>query len=93
MRARLLDRERLEIRQEISRAGDVRLRLRVHAAMDRIVRPLEQQALAVRHQLDAGIVVRRIQIVQRARAAAPADAVMSSSICTFSAGQKSGRSL
>ena len=62
---RCVDRERLEVGKEISRAGDVRLRLRVDAAVDRVVGPLEQQALAVRHQLDARVVVFRIEIVQR----------------------------
>ena len=84
--ARLIDGDRLEIGQEVARAGDIRFGLHVHPAIDRVVGPLEQQALAVRYQLDAGIVV----LTDRDRSArsrgSTTDAVISSSICTFSAG-------
>jgi hypothetical protein len=89
---RRVDRDRLEVGEEIPRAGDIRLRLRVDSPLDGVVGPLEQEALAVRHQFDARVVVFRVQVVEGPRGST-IEAVMSSSICTFSAGQKSGRSL
>ena len=85
MALHLVVRQRLVIGKERIGTGDVGFRLPVHAAMDRVVRPLEQQSLAIAHQLDAGIVVLGIQIVQSGRGRTT-DAVMSSSTWIFSAG-------
>ena len=52
----LLDGERLVIRKERAGAGDIRFGLLVRAAMNGVVRALEEQRLAIHHQLDAGIV-------------------------------------
>ena len=61
---RRVDRDRLEIGEEIPPAGDIRLRLRVYSPLDGVVGPLEQQALAVRHQFDARVVVFGVKVVE-----------------------------
>ncbi len=61
---RRVEGEGLEIGEEVSRSGDIRLRLPVHAPVNGVVGPLEQETLAVGHQFDAGVVVLRVQIVQ-----------------------------
>ena len=66
----LIERERLVIRQERAGAGDIRLRLLVGAAMNGVVRTLEEKGFAIEHQLDAGIAEFRIQAAEAfARAA------------------------
>ncbi len=56
--------QRLEIGNEIVRPGQIRLSLQIEAAMDRIVRPLEQAQLAVGRQLDAGVGIVRVEMGQ-----------------------------
>ena len=63
-RPRLFHRQRLEVRDERAGRRQVGLGLRVEAAMDRLIRTLEQQRLAVGHQFDARIRVARIEVVQ-----------------------------
>ncbi len=52
----LLDGERLVVGKERAGAGDIGFGLLVGAAMNGVVRALEQQRLAIDDQLDAGIV-------------------------------------
>ncbi len=59
---RIFARERLEIGEERARAGDIGLRLLVEAAMNRLVRPLEQHGFAVGHQFDAGVAIFRVEM-------------------------------
>ena len=54
----------LEVGEENAGAGDVRFRLLVHAAMDGVVGALEEQALAVGHQLNARVGILRVEIFE-----------------------------
>ena len=84
--ARVLGRERLVIGEKIARLREIGFRLLVVTAMNGVVRPLEQAVFAVLDEFE-----RRSPCPCRtnfpARAAGTTtDAVMSSSICTFTAG-------
>ncbi len=48
----------------MSGAGDIGLGLAVGAAVNRVVRPLEEKQLAILHQLDAGVLRLLVEVVQ-----------------------------
>ncbi len=70
-RAGLLPVEGFKVRKEIARTRDVRFRLPVCSAANRVVRSLEQPAFAIGHQLDARVRIFRVQIAQALCAAVP----------------------
>ena len=66
----LLDGQRLKIRNEVSGRGEVGFGILVEAAVDGVVGTLEEQRLAVLHELHALVAIFGIEIIQAARGAA-----------------------
>ncbi len=88
----LLGRQRLEVGEEVVGPGQVGLGLPVEAAVDGVIGPLEQAVFAVDRELETGG-LRAWPEMASWQAGTTTEAVMSSSICTFTPAAKSWRSL